>query len=196
IADDTRSIVTSGNLTANALYRNAEYGVVIDRRADVRAIQSDFDDYRAAGTPVALDDLMAYSEIAAEVRESIARRNAGNPALSRSLDKALRSAEDRLIRLRLRGGAVHTVFAKTVRYLLVKHGPMRTRQIHERVRALHPDLCDDSIDRVIDGKHYGRKWKHAVRTAQQQLKRTGIAAYADGIWRIVPGAAAESSIDG
>ena len=42
-----------------------------------------------------------------------------------------------------------------------------------RVAAIHPDLCDDSVDRVINGIHFGKKWKHAVRTAQQSLKNKG-----------------------
>lgn len=185
IADETRSIVTSGNLTANGLYRNAEYGVVLDRRADVQAIQNDFDDYRAVGTLIQIDDLLRYAEVASKIRDASARRNEADAALSRILNKMLHAAEDDLIRLKLRGGAVHTVFAKTVRYLLAKHGPMTTPQIHTRIRKLHPDLCDDSVDRVIDGKHFGRKWKHAVRTAQQQLKRAGVVEYSNGIWKRV-----------
>jgi hypothetical protein len=60
---------------------------------------------------------------------------------------------------------------------------MTTEDIHPLIKAIHPDLCDDSVDRVIDGKRFGKKWKHAVRTAQQQLKKRGVVRYDDGLWR-------------
>jgi hypothetical protein len=50
---------------------------------------------------------------------------------------------------------------------------MPTAELHPLIQRIHPDLCDDSVDRVIDGKHFGKKWKHAVRTAQQHLKKIG-----------------------
>jgi hypothetical protein len=52
------------------------------------------------------------------------------------------------------------------------------------IQRIHADLCDDSIDRVIDGEHFGKKWKHAVRTAQQQLKKRGEIHLRDGRWHL------------
>lgn len=66
----------------------------------------------------------------------------------------------------------------------LRAGPKTTEGIHEAVQAVHPDLCDDTVERVIDGKRFGKKWKHAVRTAQQHLKRRGLAEYKDGLWRL------------
>jgi hypothetical protein len=86
--------------------------------------------------------------------------------------------------LRLASGPIHTVFARTIQYVLTSHGPMSTARLHPIIRAIHPDLCDDSVDRVIDGKRFGKKWKHAVRTAQQQLKKRGVVCYEDGSWRL------------
>lgn len=185
IADDSAAIVTSGNLTGGAFFRNAEYGVLIKQRDLVRSVLRDFEDIQVTGVSVSSDDLVSYANLAAGVREASLQCDKGNPALRRALDKVVRSAEDELIRLRLRDGAVHTVFARTVRFLLSKHGPMTTPQIHEWVRGLHPDLCDDSIDRVIDGKRFGKKWKHAVRTAQQQLKREGVAELQGDQWHLL-----------
>jgi hypothetical protein len=45
-------------------------------------------------------------------------------------------------------------------------------------------LCDDEVDRVIDGRHFGKKWKHAVRTAQQHLRRKGLIALEGELWRL------------
>lgn len=74
IADDTRAIVTSGNLTASALYRNVEYGVRFNDPGVIRDIQSHFDDFRAAGTAVVLGDLLAYAKVAADVRATTERQ--------------------------------------------------------------------------------------------------------------------------
>ena len=95
------------------------------------------------------------------------------PEIRRRFQQSFRNAQDSLIRVRLAGGAVHTVFAHTIEYLLRTNGPLTTETLHPMIKAIHPDLCDDSVDRVIDGKRFGKKWKHAVRTAQQQLKKRG-----------------------
>ena len=98
-----------------------------------------------------------------------------------------RMAEDQLIRLRLAGGAPHTVFAKTIVYLLKRHGPLKTIEQHPLILTYYPDLCDDSVDRVIDGQHFGKKWKHAVRNAQQRLKEAKmIQLGSDGRWLLTP----------
>ena len=61
---------------------------------------------------------------------------------------------------------------------------MSTEQLHLYVQQIHPDLCDDSIDRVIDGKHYGKKWKHYVRNSQQHLKAKGLIELTNGNWHL------------
>jgi hypothetical protein len=67
--------------------------------------------------------------------------------------------------------------------LLNKKGPTTTDDMHNDIQALHPDLCDDNVDRIIDGKRFGKKWKHAVRTAQQMLKKKGQIELSNGVWR-------------
>ena len=62
---------------------------------------------------------------------------------------------------------------------------MRTEELHPLVQLLHPDLCDDSVDRVIDGEHFGKKWKHYVRNAQQYLKRNGEIQFDGSRWHLV-----------
>jgi hypothetical protein len=53
------------------------------------------------------------------------------------------------------------------------------------VEGTHPDLCDNSIDRVINGVHFGRKWKHMLRNAQVFLRRKGLIELYDKKWRLV-----------
>lgn len=185
IADETRAIVTSGNLTAGGLYRNFEYGVDVVDPSMVRRIHTDLVEFASLGVSVPQPRLSAYCDAVNDLFESIdeAQRTA-QQAIRQRFKRILAPIEDDLLRLRLSGGPLHTVFAKTVRYLLLTHGPLTTIQIHPMISAIHPDLCDDSVDRVIDGKHFGKKWKHAVRTAQQQLKQKGEIVYELGRWRL------------
>jgi hypothetical protein len=63
---------------------------------------------------------------------------------------------------------------------------MSTVHINQAIKRIHPhpDLCDDTIDRVIDGQHFGKKWKHAVRTAQAFLRRRGDIQREGGKWHL------------
>lgn len=184
VADESRAIVTSGNLTAGAFYRNLEYGVDIREPTFVRTILDHFGLFQATGMTVSRDQLERYVQAAARLKETFVRQQrSANRAATDALRKAVRDVEDDLVRLRLAGGPVHTVFANSIGYLLRKKGPMATVQLHKLIRELHPDLCDDSVDRVIDGQSFGKKWKHAVRTAQQYLKKRGEVQYGDGVWR-------------
>jgi len=185
VTDDDCAIVTSANLTAGGLQRNYEYGVkVIDKRT-IHTIAKDIMSYSNLGAIISANNLENYSRVAASLRVTYVRQQkAIEKSVKKEFEKEVLSAEDELIRLRLAGGAMHTVFAKTILYLLKSYGPMSTTELHPRIQAIHPDLCDDTIDRVIDGKHFGKKWKHAVRTAQQQLKRRGIIFLVGDCWRL------------
>ena len=185
VADEDVAIVGSGNLTAGGLYRNFEYGVEVCSDPIVGRIKRDVLDYAALGADVPPEQLEAYCEAADELHSLFdEQRRSARREIRRRFDESLRNAQDSLIRVRLAGGPVHTVFARTIEYLLRAHGPMTTEKLHPIIRAIHPDLCDDSVDRVIDGKRFGKKWKHAVRTAQQQLKKKGASRYDDGFWRL------------
>lgn len=185
IADGARAIVTSGNLTAGGLFHNHEYGVEISDRCVVRQIRHDLGVFLSLGTLVPREPLFAYCDAIDNAYSQIQReQRSAQKALASRLRPLLQPIEEDLIRLRLSGGALHTVFARTIEYLLESQGPLPTVQLHLLISAIHPDLCDDSVDRVIDGKRYGKKWKHAVRTAQQQLKRQGKVRCVDGRWEL------------
>jgi len=38
------------------------------------------------------------------------------------------------------------------------------------------------VDRVIEGRHFGKRWKHQVRSAQQHLKAAGLVELVEGRW--------------
>lgn len=185
VADSDRAIVTSGNLTNAGLLLNYEYGLETTEPALVETIQRDITAYSELGGAVLPQRLAAYCQIVDRVRATYRRQQATVvKSVRQAFNEAFRMAEDELIKLRLAGGAMHTVFAKTILYLLEHHGPLSTTRLHPMIEAIHPDLCDNSIDRVIDGKRFGKKWKHAVRTAQQQLKKQGLVKLSGDRWII------------
>lgn len=184
VADTQAAIVTSGNLTSGGLLQNYEYGLRVSEPSVVRSIRNDVTAYAALGAVITDNQLADYCDIAREVRDSFRQSQATiSRSIRRRFTAVVRRAEDELVRLRLAGGAMHTVFARTILYLLRAFGPLTTVDLHSRIEGIHPDLCDNTIDRVIDGKRFGKKWKHAVRTAQQQLKKQGLVELADGRWR-------------
>jgi hypothetical protein len=183
VADGERAIVTSGNLTAGGILRNFEYGVELEEMNIVRQIRRDLMDVAELGAIVTHDTLEGYCLAASRLRDSFEKqRRSAAASAKRQFQAAFRMAEDDLVRMRLAGGAMHTVFAKTVVYLLKTHGPLTTEELHPLIADLHPDLCDNSIDRIIDGKRFGKKWKHAIRTAQQQLKARRIIDLSERRW--------------
>ena len=186
IGDTSGAIVTSANLTRGGLHLNYEYGLRVNDRVMVMAIRDDLGAYAKLGALIPGDRLGAYCVAAENVRRAFRQKlQRATKWASRQFEEALRTADDELIRLRLAGGAVHTVFARTILYLLRRYGPLATADLHPLVEQIHPDLCDNTVDRVIDGKRFGKKWKHAVRTAQQQLKSQGLVALVNERWRLV-----------
>jgi len=184
VADDTEAVVTSANMTASGLARNFEYGVRFLEPPVVRQIRQDVVEYAALGSPIDLSQLEAFVRITLELRDirKTAEKTLRN-RLRREFDKKLREAEDEIIRARVSGRPPHSIFAEAIRHIL-RSGPSSTQDLHRAVRQIHPDLCDDTLDRIIDGKHFGKKWKHSVRTAQQHLKKRGEIELVGGRWRM------------
>jgi phosphatidylserine/phosphatidylglycerophosphate/cardiolipin synthase-like enzyme len=186
VSDERHAIVTSGNLTSGGLFRNIEYGIDVTDSVLVRRIRDDLRAFAELGAVVPYDRLAGYCETLDAFRPALQQaRLAADAAISAEFRNSLTQIEDDLIQLRLAGGPIHTVFSRTIEYLLRTHGPLPTTEIHPLICSLHPDLCDDTVDRIIDGKRFGKKWKHAARSAQQQLKRRGVIRYENGRWRSV-----------
>ena len=185
VADKARAIVTSGNLTAGGLVHNHEYGVLIESEENITRIREDIVELAALGTSVTGERLRIYAQLAEDLVGKYERKlTMARRQMSEEFEQAFRNAEDELISFRLAGGPITTVFEKTVIYLLRKHGSLSTQQMHPMIKAIHPDLCDDSVDRIINGQHFGKKWKHAVRRVQSHLKDRGEIARVERIWSI------------
>ncbi len=185
ISDASCAIVTSANLTAGGLEWNYEYGLKILDAMTVGEILHDISSYSELGAYITAEGLVAYCDVAERVRRVFQKqRDSARRSVRSEFQRQLIGAELQLVRFRLAEGPMHTVFAKTILYLLSKHGPLSTEQLHPRIQSIHSDLCDDTVDRIIDGKRFGKKWKHAVRSAQQQLKKRGLVVLTYGRWRL------------
>lgn len=185
VANRARAIVTSGNLTYGGLVCNHECGLLIDDPMSAAHIDDEVSAYADLGADVDNATLDEMCGLAADARAAYRAQTASaSRASTRRLRAVLRSASDTLVRARLAGGPVHTVFARTIEFLLRRHGPLSTETMHPLIQNMHPDLCDDTVDRVIDGKRFGKKWKHAARSAQQQLKKRGTIALINGAWTL------------
>jgi len=182
IADDLRAIVTSANMTKGGLVDNYEYGVVVDDTRLVRRIRSDLTQYAALGTRIDRTKLKALLDMSSDLRRlRVEAQKSLEKHVRKELQRRLKMFDEEIIRARADGRAPHAIFAEAILYLLARK-PMSTAELHPLIQGIHPDLCDDTVDRVIDGKHFGKKWKHAVRTAQQHLKKAGKIELVDGVW--------------
>lgn len=175
IADNKLAAVTSANLTDGGLTRNREYGVLLRDSALVSQVRSDLTRYASLGTKVSLDTLEALTQATQDLKTIREKADKSVSAkLKAVFEQRTEVARVELLKARAKDKTTHGIFCDTVLYLLEEKGPLETVELHPLIQQIHPDLCDDTIDRVIDGVHFGKKWKHYVRNAQQALKRQGL----------------------
>ncbi len=176
IANQSWAIITSANFTRGGGAMNVEYGVKIRDRKIVRRIRRDMNEYRKLGVDITRDDLEDIHARVEEIRKSIATEQRAIAHVISTHSAAQHRIEDDLIRMRVKRRSVNAIFSETLLYLLSKR-PATTQALHEHVRAIHRDLCDDDSDRMIDGRSFGKLWKHQVRSSQVSLRRAGSIGY-------------------
>ena len=168
IADSSRAIVTSGNLTMSSLSRNNEYGVQISDQAFVATIERDVDEYAALGATISCESLQEIEILGSRLKET-----RSDPIEDEQKAAAIRDFDFRVRGLRgEQHRSTNAILLRTILYLLAKK-PMRTQDMHPLIEGIHPDICNDDTDRVINGISFGRLWKHSVRNAQVTLQRQG-----------------------
>jgi hypothetical protein len=185
VVDDCKAIVTSANLTRGGLLENYEYGILLSDESLVAGISQDMRAYASLGNSFTVDEL---SRIANEVRElralhTEAERAQRQTEAGKRHATRLRLIETALLKNRVKERTINAIFAETIRYLLNLRS-MSTEELHAHIKDIHSDICDDSIDRVINGQHFGKLWKHDVRNAQVFLRRRGEIELRDGKWRL------------
>lgn len=177
ISNKTSAIVTSANFTDGGQTKNFEYGVRINDNAVVERIQNDIDAYKNLGANVTPTQLREIQSQVETIRKTIkAEQKVITQKIQLESSKLEREVEDNLIRVRVQQKSINFIFSETLLYLLSQK-PMSTEELHILIKDIHNDLCDDTIDRVIDGKHFGKLWKHQVRNAQVTLRKEGLIAY-------------------
>ena len=192
VADAHTAIVTSANLTDGGLLRNFELGVKITGTTAVGEITDDLTEYGSMGIPIPNYRLSELDRLAKAANRAKTRIDQANrPGVTTEYDDALDEINEKLITLRVEApefvidpkGSITAQFSDAVQYVLRRHGPLPTSEINGLVRDLKPELCDDAVDRVINGQSFGKRWKHDIRNAQQQLKRQGLIALENRRWR-------------
>ena len=177
IADRSTAIVASANFTHGGSRINFEYGVRIRDRAIVQQIKNDMIEYGKLGADVTMDELQSIHSQTEDIKQEIEdeQKNIAR-TINRHTTWKQRTIKDDLIRTRIKNRSINSIFSETLLYLLSK-GPAKTEDLHQLVCAIHPDLCDESIEHMIDGISFGKKWKHRIRNAQTYLQRTGAILY-------------------
>lgn len=187
IAGKSEAIVSSANFTGGGTVANLEYGVSVRDPKMVREITDDITNYAKLGSAVSAAQLDGLKDRVEQLRVAIGDEQRSIRAKTRALSAELRrETEESLIRVRISERTTHAIFADTLLYLLSRRDSP-TVELHEMIREIHPDLCDDSVERLIDGKSFGKFWKHEVRSAQATLKRKGTIEYnaESRLWKLV-----------
>ena len=184
VADDSHAIITSGNLTDGGLRKNCEYGVSVRTPKLVKEVRHDFEGYAHLGAHISVEEIESFAGDLEGLRATYQSQNRQLISEVRAKFKnKLKSAEDRVLEFRARSNTTQGIYRGTILYLLAK-SPLKTSELHPLIQQIHPDLCDDTIDRVIDGVSFGKKWKHHVRSAQQALKREGAVLFDGERWHL------------
>lgn len=186
IADGKTAFITSANLTRGGLVENYEYGIVLKDERLVADIVEDMNNYFKLGNIFNRDRL---AEIISDVDKiKVLQKQMAMTAQAKQLQTALKKKqqelETKLLTNRVEGITLNAIFSETIVYIIRKVGPLSTKELHPFIQNIHPDICDDTIDRVINGQHFGKKWKHLVRNAQQHLKQNNVIKLEDDKWRL------------
>lgn len=188
VADKSVALVTSANFTNGGLWKNYEYGVIIKGEESVKTIVDDISAYMDLGGEISRDFLEIVDNKTAELTKSRIQieNNVATESLRKQVKESQLALQDILLANRVyKKQTINALFSDTILFILSKHKDgLTTEQLHVEVQTIHPDICDDTIDRVINGQHHGKRWKHYVRKAQQFLKDKGRIILTNRIWRL------------
>lgn len=182
VSDKPQALVGSANFTDGGAVRNLEYGFRIHEPRMVAHIRADIETYAALGTEIGRERLAVLQTYVEAVREETKADQAALRQKLRTAAKALPPIADLPTSEPTPDASaappqtVNALFARAILFFLAG-GPLTTDELNARIQVLHPELCDDTYDRIINGKHFGKKWKHQIRGAQVFLHRKGAVSY-------------------
>ena len=188
LIDNRIGVITSANLTRGGLVNNFEYGILIEDKNIISTIKEDMIKYYSLGNILDKNFLERVSEESIKLGRIRDKTNdfIKETELAELLKKSTDALGTELLKNRIKDGkTVNEIFSDTILYILKKKSPLSTKELQPLIQSIHPDICDDSIDRVIDGQHFGKKWKHSLRNAQQSLKKRGLIYLEEGKWHLI-----------
>lgn len=188
LIDNKIGIITSANLTSGGLINNFEYGVLIDDREVISTIKEDMLKYYSLGNILDRNLLERINEESNKLHRIKSKTDnlIKNTKLAQLLKKSTENLDVELLKNRIKEGkTINAIFSDTILYILKKKGPLTTKELNPFIQSIHPDICDDSIDRVINGQHFGKKWKHSVRGAQVSLVRKRLIYLKGDRWCLI-----------
>jgi len=184
VADRSCALITSANLTPSGMDFNFEFGVEFHDSEFVGSVRRHLESYSRLGNILSRQSLAELQIVADELSAEYQKvQKSGASGLKRRFSEKLRTANYQFLRAQVGTRSAHSLFSEAILYALAA-SPMSTVELHPKVQKLLPDLCDDSVELVIDGQYFGKRWKHAVRNAQQYLKRNGQIVFDGKRWSL------------
>ena len=182
VADESNALITSANLTPSGLDNNLEYGIAVSEKTVIQAVRRDLQRYAELGNQLTTETISDLEQVADGLRQEfqIIERST-EKKLRRKFNETLKRANTQFLRAQVGTRSAHGLFADAIMFLLSSR-PMTTVELHARIKELFPELCDDTVDLVINGQHFGKKWKHVVRSAQAFLRRKGAIRLVGDEW--------------
>jgi hypothetical protein len=184
VADRSCALVTSANLTPSGMDFNFEFGVEFHDSEFVGNVRRDLESYSRLGNVLSRQSLVDLQLVADELSDEFQKvQKSAASDLKRRFSEKLRAANYQFLRAQVGTRSAHSLFSEAILYALAAT-PLSTVELHPKVQKLLPDLCDDSVELVINGQQFGKRWKHAVRNAQQYLKRSGQIVFDGKRWSL------------
>jgi phosphatidylserine/phosphatidylglycerophosphate/cardiolipin synthase-like enzyme len=171
VIDDLLAVITSANLTYGGIKSNFEYGVLIDDKKTIKTVKQDVLDYASLGLVFDKDFLSKIFQESQKIEKVQGKqiKNRTDYDLKLLLEQQ-QKIDTLLVKPYENKEARHSIFAKTIQYLLEKNKQLSTEEIYQLVQDIHPEMCDDNFKY----KNGEKKWKIEVRQARFFLQRKGL----------------------
>ena len=172
IVDDVFAVITSANLTNGGLRSNFEYGVIIDEAETIKTIKQDVLDYASLGHIFDKDFLEKIYEESKKIEKVHVKKDIQRNDTDLKILLAGQQKLDTILSVRYEDTETrHSIFTKTILFLLQKHKQLTTHELYTFVREIHPEMCNDDII-----YHNEKRWKIEIRQALFFWRRKGMVS--------------------
>ena len=172
IIDELFAVITSANLTNGGLRSNFEYGVTIDDPKTIKIIKRDVLDYASLGHIFDKEFLVKIHEESKKIEKVQKKKDVQRNDSDLKLLLAGHKKLDEIFAVRYEDTETrHSIFTKTVFFLLEKHKQLTTHELYTLIKDIHPEMCNDEII-----YHNEKRWKIEIRQALFYWRRKGMVA--------------------